>query len=138
MNVMSSITTSPALLNSLIFAQMLYDRVHHGAHSATPIEVDIGATAVEHLNLEISHPGSVVNESSIWAVVCLAYSGREAVLRSGLQYPHQSFLKELQSIHVYCRMEIVLEHVLGLIKMIEVAGGLQNIRTHGMAQMISL
>jgi hypothetical protein len=138
MNVMSSITASPALLHSIIFAQMLYDRVHQGIHSATPIEVEVGSTAVEHLNREISNPKRVVTESNIWAVVALAYSGRVAVLRSGLQYPHQSFLKELQSIHVYCRMEVVFEHVVGLIKMIEMVGGLQNISTPGIAQMISL
>ena len=138
MNVMSSITSSPALLHSIIFAQMLYDRVHQGVHSATPIEVEIGSTAVEHLNREISDPKHLVSESNIWAVVALAYSGRVAVLRSGLKYPHQSFLKELQSIHVYCRMEVVFEHVIGLRMMIEKVGGLQNINTPGIAQMISL
>jgi hypothetical protein len=138
MNVMSSITVSPALLHSILFAQMLHDRVHQGVHSATPIEVEVGANAVEHLNREISESRKAVKESSIWAVVCLAYSGREATLRSGLQYPHQSFLKELQSIHIYCRMEVVVEHVLGLIKMVDMVGGLHNIKTPGIAQMISL
>jgi len=138
MNVMSSITVSPALLHSILFAQMLHDRVNQGVHTASPFEVEVGANAVEHLNNELSDPKNAVKDSSIWAVVCLAYSGREAVIRSGVQYPHQSFLKELQSIHIYCRMEVVVEHVLGLIKMVDLAGGLHNIKTPGIAQMISL
>jgi len=137
-NVMSSFTVSPALLHSVLFAQILYDRVQQGVPHATPIELEIGANAVKHLNREISGPKQAVTDSNIWSVVCLAYSGRAAVLQSRLQHPRQTFLKELQSLHIYSRMEVVVEHVLGLIKMVEHLGGLHKIKTPGIAQVISL
>ena len=122
----------------MLFAQILHDRVQQGIYGTTPIEIEIGARAVKHLNREISEPQRAGTESNIWAVVALGYSGRVASLRPGLQYPRQSFLRELQSIHIYCRMEIVAEHVLGLIKMVNLIGGLHKVKTPGMAQVISL
>lgn len=138
MNVMSSLTVSPALLHAVLFAQMLYDRVQQGVPNATAMENEIGAMAVKHLNREISDSTQSIRDSSIWAVVCLAYSGRVAMLQPRLQHPRQTFLKELQSLHIYSRMEIVVEHILGLIKMIEHMGGFHKIKTPGIAQMISL
>jgi len=138
MSLMSSITVSPALLHAMLFAELLHDRVQQGVTQSSPIELEVGTKAVGHLNREISASKSTIRDVHIWAVVALAYSGRVARLRSDLSYPRQSFLKELQSIHIYCRMEVVVEHVLGLIKMVQLRGGLHNVKTLGVSQVISL
>ena len=135
---MSSVTYHPALLHTMLFAVMVHDRVQQGISRQPPAEIMVGMEAVSHLNREISDPDRALSDSNIWTVLTLAYSGREDRLRSSRDYPRQSFLRELQSIHIYCKMEIVIEHVFGLIKMIELLGGLYKIKTPGIAQVISL
>ncbi|KAJ9609018.1 hypothetical protein H2200_006789 [Cladophialophora chaetospira] len=95
--------------------------------------------AIRHLNKEISDPdpARALSDSNIWAVLVLAYSGREDKLRSASSYPRQSFLRELQSIHIYLKMAIVIEHVLGLVKMMELLGDMRKIKPPGIAQTVS-
>jgi len=138
MSMMSHITDSPAVLHSMLYAGYLHDLVQRGATQAPPIAFEVGTQAIIHLNHEMSDPRYTISDAHIWSVVILAYSGRIAELRSALSYPRQSFLKDLQSINIYCRMEIVVMHVVGLIKMIELTGGLHKIKIPGMAQVISL
>ena len=138
MDMMSHLTDSPAVLHSMLFAGYLHDVVQQGATRAPSIAFEVGTKAIMHLNREISDAQYAINDAYIWSVFILAYSGRIARLRSARSYPRQSFLKELQAIQIYCRMEIVVMHVVGLIKMIELIGGLHKIKIQGMAQVISL
>ena len=122
-----------------MFALMVHDRVAQGISEPTPTELMIHTEAIRHLNEEISDPNPVraLSDSNIWTVLVMAYSGRRDEVRSGQSYPRQSFLRELQSAHVFLKMNIVIEHVLGLIKMVELLGGLRKIRTPGIAQTLS-
>lgn len=138
MEVMSSITSNMALLYSMLFAEMIHARVKSGNSLRSPWEFEVGTRATQLISHEMRNPARARLDSSIWAVVLLGFSGKEAPLRTGPKYPRQSFLKELQDLHIYCKMEIVLEHVLGLVRLIELVGGLQNVKTPGMAQIISL
>ena len=136
--VMSSMTSNLALFYSMIFAEMLHTRVQSGNSQRSPLEFEIGARAIHFISHDMRNPDRARLDSSIWAVVILGFAGKEAPLRIGSKYPRQSFLKELQDLHIYCKMEVVLEHVLGLIRLVELIGGLQNVKTPGMAQTISL
>lgn len=136
-NVMSMMASNLSLFYSIIFAELTYTRVQRGITRATALELEIGKRAVRHASHEISDPNRATLDSNLWSVVILGYSGKEAPLRTGSEYPRQSSLRQLQSLHIYCKMEIVFEHVFGLIKMVEVLGGLQKITTPGMAQLIS-
>ncbi|OQV03891.1 hypothetical protein CLAIMM_08871 [Cladophialophora immunda] len=138
-NVMASLSQHPAQLHAMIFAVMVHDRIQQGISNPTATELVVGTEAIRHLNQEISNPNPdrALSDSNIWAVLVLAYSGREDRIRSGQSYPRQSFLRELQSIHIYLKMEIVIEHVLGLIKMMELLGDLQKIKTPGIAPVVS-
>jgi hypothetical protein len=137
MQVMSSITSNMALFYAMIFAEMIHTRVRSGNPTRSPWEFEVGARAVASISQEMRNPARARLDSSIWVVVILGFAGRVAPLRPGPKYPRQSFLKELQDLHIYCKMEIVLEHVLGLIKLVDLIGGLQNVRTPGMGQIIS-
>ncbi|EXJ70312.1 uncharacterized protein A1O5_06380 [Cladophialophora psammophila CBS 110553] len=138
-NVMASLSQHPAQLHAMIFAVMVHDRIQQGISNPTATELMVGTEAIRLLNQEISDPDPkrALSDSNIWAVLVLAYSGREDRIRSGQSYPRQSFLRELQSIHIYLKMEIVIEHVLGLIKMMELLGDLHKIRTPGIAPVVS-
>ena len=83
------------------------------------------------------HPAQL-DDFSIWAVVVPAYSGREDKLRSGHDYPSQCSMRDLQSIHIYLKMDIVIEHVLGLVKMMALLGDLRRIKAPGIAQTVSI
>ena len=138
MNVMSPMKSNRALFYSVIFAEMIHTRVLRGLPRGSAFELEVGTRAIQHVSYEMRDPNRAVMDSNIWAVVALGYSGKEARLRTGQKYPRQSFLKELQSLHIYCKMEIIPEHVYGLIKLIGLLGGLHKIKTPGMAQVISL
>jgi len=136
--VLSKISSSPALLYSLMFAELIHNRVLRNVKNGPALELEVGTRAIHYVSREMQDPRQAVSDANIWAVVVLGYSGREAPLRTGAKYPRQSFLKELQSLHIYCKMEIVVEHVLGLMKLVELMGGLDKIRIPGMAQVVSL
>ncbi|OAG39565.1 hypothetical protein AYO21_06209 [Fonsecaea monophora] len=138
--MMASLSQQPAQLHAMMFAVMVHDRIQQGISEPNTTELLVGTEAIRHLNREISDPNPerALSDSNIWAVLVLAYSGREDRIRRGQSYPRQSFLRELQSIHIYLKMEIVIEHVLGLIKMMELLGPLSKIKTHGIATVVSL
>ena len=137
-SIMSSITSSPALFYAMMVGESMYSRAQKRNPRSSPIELEVGARAVQYLSQEMRDPVRAVSDANIWAVLTLGYSGKIAPSRVGPKYPRQSFLKELQSIHIYCRMEIVYAHVLGLMKLVELLGGIHNIKTPGMAQVLSL
>ncbi|EXJ64630.1 hypothetical protein A1O7_00967 [Cladophialophora yegresii CBS 114405] len=138
-DLMASLSMHPAQLHAMMFAVMVHDRIQQGISNPTATELMVGTEAIRHLNKEISSPDPdrALSDSNIWAVLVLAYSGREDNLRSAQSYPRQSFLRELQSIHIYLKMDIVIEHVLGLVKMMELLGDLRKIKTPGVAQTVS-
>jgi hypothetical protein len=138
-DLMASLSMRPAQLHAMMFAMMVHDRIQQGISNPTATELMVGTEAIRHLNREISNPDPerALSDSNIWAVLILAYSGREDKVRSAQSYPRQSFLRELQSIHIYLKMDIVIEHVLGLVKMMELLGDLRKIRTPGIAQTVS-
>ncbi|ETI28582.1 hypothetical protein G647_01032 [Cladophialophora carrionii CBS 160.54] len=138
-DLMASLSMHPAQLHAMMFAVMVHDRIQQGISNPTATELMVGMEAIRHLNKEISSPDPerALSDSNIWAVLVLAYSGREDKLRPAQSYPRQSFLRELQSIHIYLKMDIVIEHVLGLVKMMELLGDLRKIKTPGIAQTVS-
>ncbi len=139
-DLMASLAQDPALLHAILFTRQVFDRVEQGISSnPTPLELVIGNEAIRHLNKKISdpNPAQALSDTNIWTVLILAYSGREDTLRSGQSYPRQSLLRELQSIHIFLKMNIVIEHVMGLIKMVELLGDLRKIKTPGIAATVS-
>ena len=138
MNVMSAMKSNRALFYSVILAEMIHTRVIRGQSRGSALELEVGTRAISHISYEMRDPKRAVTDLNIWAVLALGFSGKEARLRTGPKYPRQSFLKELQSLHIYCKMELIPEHVYGLIKLIQLLGGLHKIKMPGMAQVISL
>jgi hypothetical protein len=139
MTLMGEVSQRPALLHTLLFTSMIRDRMNRGLNEPSSIELNVGAHAVQCLNQTLSSPErDGISDYVIWATLGLAYHGRAKPLRSPDVFPRQSFLKELQDIHFYLRMELVVEHIVGLVAMIESLGGLHKIDIPGIAPTICL
>ncbi|KAI9876638.1 MAG: hypothetical protein M1823_007239, partial [Watsoniomyces obsoletus] len=79
---------------------------------------------------------TALTEANIVAIVACGYCGKVYPMRGG-KLPRQSFMREIQDLNIYGRMVIVEAHVLGLQKLLLMLGGLYNLKTPGLAQLIS-
>lgn len=134
--ILSFASENVALLHSMMKAAMMYTRVARNDASNYMLELTVGAKAVELLNKELSRSDIVVTDAILWAVFVLGYTDSVGQLRSGKR-PRQSFLRELQSLHIYGRQAINPAHVGGLSKLLQIIGGIEKIKTPGMAQAMS-
>lgn len=135
-HILSFASQNAALLYSMMKAAMMYTRVARNDSSNYLLELTVGAKAVELLNKELSSPDTVVTDAILWAVFALGYTDSVSEVRTGKR-PRQSFLRELQSLHIYGRQAINPAHVGGLSKLLQIIGGVGKIRTPGMAQVMS-
>lgn len=135
--MLSTIIHSATMLHSALLADSIFTRAHRGQADGDLIELTFASKAIEFLRREILNPETGTSDAIIWSVVIFGYSGKIADLRSGTRMPRQSPLKELQTLHVYGRMEYSPEHVRGLLALIEMIGGIDKIQTPGMGQVIS-
>lgn len=136
-HILSMATQNEALLYSMMSAAMMFDRTAKTAGKESTAEIQINSKAVQLLSKQMADPKLATRESNIWAVLALGYSGSVGTVRTG-DLPQQSFLKELQSLHIYGRLKINKAHLRGLIRLVSIIGGPQNLKTPGMAGVMSL
>ncbi|EXJ62207.1 hypothetical protein A1O7_02640 [Cladophialophora yegresii CBS 114405] len=134
-HILSMAVRNPVLLYSMMSAAMLFMRVAQKSERNYMLELQVNATAVRLLSEQMRNPQTAATEANIWAVVALGYSGYVGEIRTG-KCPRQSFLKELQSLHIYGRLVINKVHVAGLMQLVQMLGGVDKITTPGMAQVI--
>jgi hypothetical protein len=127
------------LLYSMLAASMRFSRAAAGVTSAPRTEMVVEAGAIALLRQEMANRETALTEANVLAVIACAYSDsrRTYPLRDG-RTPRQSFLRELQDLNIYGRMVLVEAHVQGLAKLITLLGGIHNLKTPGVAQLISL
>lgn len=127
-----------ALLYSMISAAMIFERTSRQPDAdEAAVHLAITNRAVGLLSQQMSDPTIATQEANIWAVVALGYSATVGPVRTG-KLPQQSFLRELQSLHIYGRLRINQIHLAGLIQLVQMIGGPQNLKTPGMAGVMSL
>ena len=126
-----------ALFYSMIAAAMRFTRIARNDLNIPAAEVLVEARSIELLSQEMASVETALTETNIVAIVACGYCGKVYPMRSG-RLPRQSFLKELQDLNIYGRMVIVDAHVSGLKKLVPMLGGIYNLRTPGLAQLISL
>lgn len=136
-NIMMLASQNAATLYGMMTAALMYTRVARNDASNYQLEVSLGAKAIEALNQALCRPVPIVSDAIIWAVLALGYSGYVGELRTGKR-PRQSFLRELQSLHIYGRLVINQAHVSGLIRLVQMIGGIDQLKTPGIAQVMSL
>jgi hypothetical protein len=136
-NILSMAARHPVLLYSMMSAAMLFMRVAQKSERNHMLEIQLNAKAVQLLSEQMRDPATAVSEANIWSVVALGYSAYVGELRRG-RCPRQSFLKELQSLHVYGRLVVNKAHLAGLMQLVQMLGGVDKIKTPGMAQVMCL
>jgi hypothetical protein len=135
-HILGMAAQNEALLYSMMAAAMMFDRTSKG-QKETKAELQVNARAVKLLSQQMVNVETATQESNIWAVLALGYSGAVGRVRTG-KLPQQSFLKELQSLHIYGRLVINPVHLQGLIRLVTMIGGPVNLKTPGMAGVMSL
>lgn len=135
--ILAMATQNEALLYSIMSAAMMFNRASRNLESASATELYVTTKAVQRLSERMADAQVAIQESNIWAVFTLGTLGAVSQVRTG-KLPQQSFLKELQSLHVVGRLQINLVHVQGLFQLMSMIGGPSKLKTPGMASMFSL
>lgn len=136
-NILNLAVNNTTLLYAMMYAGMMFARTANNQQTPSVLELQFGTRAIHMLSQQLTTSSTAATEANIWAVVALGYCDNFNPLRPG-KHPRQSFLKELQSLHIYGRMTVNLAHIQGLKQLIQLMGGLDKIRTPGIAQVISL
>lgn len=127
-----------ALFYAMLSAAIVFQKPSREmSDEMSAIHLSIQNRAVSLLSQQMADPRKATHESNIWAVVAMGYASDLGPIRLG-KVPQQSFLKELQSLHIYGRYQINQIHLRGLIQLVTLIGGIQNLKTTGMAAVISL
>jgi hypothetical protein len=135
-NTLALATVSPAALYAMMNATIVFARAAQPSGKPSLLEIETQARAVQLVSEQMRHPETAATEANIWAVFGLGYTGSVAPLRKG-RSPQQSFLRELQSLHLYGRLVINEVHAAGMFQLIQMLGGIEKLKIPGMAQMLS-
>jgi hypothetical protein len=136
--VLQMASQNQALFYSVLSAAMVFQKpTREMSEEQSTLHLSIQNRAVSLLSQQMADATTATHEANIWAVFAMGYASDIGPIRSG-KFPRQSFPKELQSLHVYGRFQLNQIHLRGLIQLVMLIGGIQNIKTPGMASVISL
>ena len=124
------------LFYAMIAAAMRFFRTARRDENIPHVEALVEARSIELLNQRMANINTALTETNITAIVACGYCGKVYPMRRG-RLPRQSFLKELQDLNVYGRMVVVEAHVQGLSKLVPMLGGIYNLKTPGLSQLLS-
>ncbi|THC90615.1 hypothetical protein EYZ11_009930 [Aspergillus tanneri] len=94
---------------------------------------------IKMINREVRNPNRAVCDAVILSVVCLAHSIADDSDEQRLRKtPFNAPLRRLQWLDVYGSLPPNLIHVQGLVQMVRLRGGLENIKLPGLAPILSL
>jgi hypothetical protein len=131
--------SSKALFHAFMYGAAVYSQVRAGISSFQGSrETQIAySEAIHELNGEMLDPVRACSDENMLAVAIMGYNSMGmAPARTG-KLPNQAPLKGLQSLDVYGLLNRVPIHAMGLIRIIEMKGGLENIRMEGLAATLS-
>lgn len=93
---------------------------------------------ISMINRELSTPSRALGDAVIWAVLCLAHNLSDDAVVPLQNTPFTAPMSRLQWLEVYGSLRPSLVHVEGLIQMVNLRGGLDQIELPGLAAVISL
>lgn len=94
--------------------------------------------AIRRLNTIISDSSQALTDEVVLAIMTIAFSRYENTTIPTNWQPHPSPLRRLQWLDVYCSLDLDRVHVLGLLQVISLKGGLHKIKIEGLAETLSL
>jgi hypothetical protein len=133
--------SSKALFHAFMYGAAWYSYITRGPqenrHGLQEMELTY-AGAIHELNEEMKCPVKACSDENIMAVLIMGHKNPgPAPSRTG-KLPAQAPLKGLQSLDIYGKSDLVPMHVLGLKKLVELRGGVENIELDGLATIVSL
>lgn len=127
------------LFHAFLFGQFARNRLNapygstHESHEMIVCHLE----TVKGINRSIQYGTTACSDENIIAVLALAISGQLTVTKLP-KAPSQGPLKALQCLDIYGgALEKVPTHAAGLMKMVSMRGGLEELKLPGLAQQIS-
>ncbi|KAL4994722.1 hypothetical protein BDV10DRAFT_145581 [Aspergillus recurvatus] len=117
-------------LNGWIPRRMFHARRHRMLES---VEME----TIRLVSREINNPSRAFCDAVIWSVVCMAHNKAEGDLTDHPPSPFTAPMQRLQWLGVYGSLRPNLVHIGGLIQMVNLRGGIDEIQLPGLAAVIS-
>ena len=140
--LMQQIVSDIGLLHSWLFSQLVRNKAtHRQVTNGTDYHLlACSAQAVQNINFRLGDAQTGWDDSTILAVASLAYSGKVNVTKDlgTVPTPTQGPLRALQMLDLYGNMiETEDAHEQGLARMIQLRGGINQIKLPGLAMILS-
>lgn len=130
--------SSPALFHTWLHGAAVHAQAIQGRPLGESRDVQLSYfQAIEALNEAMHDPTKALADENILAVSGLASYAIDVTIDSNRKVPSQGPLKNLRGLDVYSALTTVPEHARGLATLVELKGGLDRIRTPGIASTIS-
>jgi hypothetical protein len=96
------------------------------------------AETIKHLNRVMRDPCHAITDETILAVLCMGFNRVDGSAWPRADPPLKPPLRNLQWLNVYGTLSGNEIHVRGMIKLIEMKGGLESLKMPGLAETVSL
>lgn len=140
--------TDPTLFTAFLFGSLSHQRVQwvnrwipEGAFRARDQQLLqlCEFETIKMINREVQHPTRAVCDSVILSVICMAHNiADDNDQRRHRLTPFTAPMRRLQWLDVYGSLPPNLVHIQGLVQMVKLRGGLDNITLPGLAPVLSL
>ena len=146
------VLTDDVALHSLLFGALSHKRLNllkgvgkHDVVAADDLEADMRrceVVSIARINKALRKPHSVVTDAVIVSVLTMAANAWDLTLegfqkRPGPRPIFEPLLKSLQWLDLYGLLSVHPIHAAGLVKLVNLRGGLHNIHTPGLAATVS-
>ncbi|KAH8703988.1 hypothetical protein BGW36DRAFT_286819 [Talaromyces proteolyticus] len=144
---LASAMRSPALLSAFIYGtlshEFVLDRMQSGAPSKERRQKMIQIMVAENesitrINHALQDSTAQKTDELLMAVFLMGYSRYDEAAFAPDRNPHRSPLSDMQWANIYSYLDYDEVHVMGLIRLLEIRGGIDAIELHGLPEMMSL
>ncbi|QKX64104.1 uncharacterized protein TRUGW13939_11277 [Talaromyces rugulosus] len=143
----ASAMRSPALLSAFIYGtlshEFVLDRMESGAPSKERrqkmLQIMVAESeSISRINHALQDPDAQKTDELLMAVFLMGYSRYDDAVFSPQRNPHKSPLNDIQWANIYSYLDYDEVHVGGLIRLLEIRGGIDAVELHGLPEMMSL
>lgn len=144
---LSSALRSPALLSAFLYGTLSHEFVLERMQSGTPsrerrqkmLQIMVAENeSIRRINQALQDPAAQKTDELLMAVFLMGYSRYDEAVFSPGRDPHKSPFNEVQWANIYSYLDYDEVHVMGLIRLLEIRGGIDAVRLNGLAEMMSL
>jgi hypothetical protein len=143
----ASAMRSPALLSAFIYGTLSHEFVLDRMESGAPtkerrqkmLQIMVAESeSISRINRALQDPEAQKTDELLMAVFLMGYSRYDDAVFSPQRNPHKSPLNDIQWANIYSYLDYDEVHVGGLIRLLEIRGGIDAIELHGLPEMMSL